>query len=308
MDEKSKLTEWVAAHRRYVMGAAAVFLIAILIIRFKYLLELGGNCEIAIAPLLRNQIVSLLSTIIVSGALATFFWWFRPPPSRLPAGGEIFPDTIGEHLRSAALEADEWEYVGHTARFVRASILPTLEKRAKSNGTQVKVRFVILDPTCGEVCEKYAQYRTLSRSSSIAPRPWTAEEVQVELLTSIICLIQAKAGQSNLDVHLAVTEQFTLWRFDRSDRQIIVTQEDPQQPAYRYLRGSRFYGYHRQECELIWSQAKVLPVHPTTGHGRLSQDEIVRLLQKMFGRKLTHCETLIGKAYQMSEKPVAPYA
>lgn len=308
MDERATVSEWIAAHRRAVLTAAAILLAILVFARFSWLLERNANGNPEVFAVLRGQIDGLISTIVVSGTLATFFWWFKPPSNRLPTGGEIFPDEISSRLRKAAAEADEWEYVGHTARFVRAAVLPALVQRSKLQGANIKIRAVILDPTCSETCQRYAEYRNRSRSSSIAPSAWTKETVQTELLATIICFLQAKASNPQLYVDIGVTETFSLWRYDRSDKQIIATQEDPQQPAYQYQRGSRFYSYHRQECELTWLQCHQLAINPPVSQSVLDEAEVTQLISRILGRRAKQVEAYVPRAYAISLDPVAPYA
>lgn len=304
MDDLVRPADWVGAHRRAVLTIVVVIVLILITIRLTLLQESGGA---ATQNLLQDLIDSLLSTVTVTALIATFFWWLRSPLSRLPASGEIFPDTIGRTLQVAAQDSDEWEYVGHTGRFVRAQILPRLEARSQAQGASIKVRFIIINPFNEDVCAAYAEYRTRSRSSSLSPQQWTKASVQEELLATIICLLRAKASHPDLEIWLGLAGQFGLWRFDKSDKEVVVTQEDPQQPAYRYLRGSRFFSYCRLECELAWSQAVQFHLAKSPHHGCLSDDEVLAALDQLFGRKMRALVPVARSALPTAAARISPY-
>lgn len=306
MDNLINPSEWVAAHRRAVLATIVLILTIVVAVRLFVLAEQAHAGEFAYAPFFRNLLDSLLATIFVSACIAGLLWWLRSPLSRTPASGEIFPDTIGRTLEAAAAASDEWEYVGHTGVYVRSKILPILEARSKSQSVAITIRFIIMDPFNRELCERYAEYRTRSRSSTISPRTWTGLSVQSDLIATVIRLIRAKAAYPSLTIHLGLSPSFSVWRYDKSEREVVMTQEDPQQPAYRYLRGSRFFSYCRQEGELAWDQADQHQISVRGSERALTDSEMRAVLLKMFGRKMRKIEE--ATALALASSRMTPYA
>jgi hypothetical protein len=299
VEDTSTTSEWIRAHRRAVSLSAALLVCVIVAVRIFLVGEWDATGKFSYSGLARNMIDGLLSTIVVSGGLATFYWWVRAPLARTPLGGELFPDLISLNLQAAAKTADEWEYFGHTGRYVRSRILPILGARAKAQSITITVRFIIINPANAALCGAYADYRSRSRSSTITPRSWDTETVQADLIATIVCLLQAKAKYPQLKILLGLSPNFGLWRFDKSNDVVIVTQEDPQQPAYRYVRGSRFFGYHRQECEEGWLQAIQHEISARPG-GPLTEEELSAALSGLLGRAGRQLEHSFQRAYSLA--------
>lgn len=309
LEEQSSLRAMIGAHRRAVLLCVLLLLgIALWLRLFVYVERVGAR--VSYDALIRASLDGLLSTILVSAVLGTFFWWVSAPANgqRTPVIGELFPDLISNRLERAALVADEWDYVGHTARYVRSRILPILGTRSKRGGRPVKVRFVIIDLLNVALCREYAAYRGKSRSSPFSPRVWDTVGIQTELLTTIVCLIQAKARFPDLEIRLGLAPSFSLWRFDRSNDMVVVTQEDPQQPAYRYEKDSRFFNYHLQECELAWQLARGIVVTAPQAEN-LSEAQVGDIVQRLLGRAAARqLAPFLPAAYEAAKAPASPYA
>lgn len=309
MEERSNLRAMISAHRRAVLLSVALLLaLAIWLRLFVFVERVDG--KINFDSLMRGSLDGLLSTILVSAIIGTFFWWVSAPTNgqRTPVIGELFPDLISNRLERAALVASQWDYVGHTGRYVRSRILPILGDRSKRESMKITIRFVIIDPGNVPLCAAYADYRVNSRSSPFSPRIWDTEGIQTELLTTIICLIQAKARFPSLIINLGLAPTFSLWRFDRSNHMVVVTQEDPQQPAYRYEDESRFFSYHRQECDLAWQLARQIEIKAPKRE-QLSEPQIADILQQLLGHATAHqLAPFLPAAYEAAKAPASPYA
>jgi hypothetical protein len=301
VDESWSTSQWVSLHRRLVISLVVVLLCIVVVFRVAVVGEWDDTGNLDYASLARNIIDGLLATVTVSFVIAVFFWWVGAPLRNTPFGGEIPPHSIGSNLNRATKTAQEWEYFGHIGRDARYRTLPVLGARSKAESLVISIRFVILDPANVSVCKAYADYRSRSRSSSLRPTHWDLETVQADLLATIICLIRAKARYPNFNVLLGLTPHFGLWRFDRSDEVVIVTQEDPQQPAYRYVRGSRFFAYHRLECDEAWKQSTQLAVTPRAS-GILSDSEVLDELKYLLGRTARPIEPLFARALEMARE------
>lgn len=302
MDESSMTSEWILAHRRSVSLTVAVLLTGLIILRVSVVGEWDARGNFLYADFARNVVDGLLSTIAVTAVLAIFFWWVRAPLTRTPVGGEIFPDQISDSLIAAARVAREWEYFGHTGKYVRSRILPVIGERSKSQSLAIAVRFIIVDPANIELCEAYADYRSRSRSSTITPRMWDAPTVQADLLATIICLVRYAARFPNLKIQLGLASHFGLWRFDRSDASVIVTQEDPQQPAYRYKNGSRFYFYHHRECLEAWRQAVRYDFVVANDEGSSDEKTMATVVRILGEPRAGQLQPLFDRAFKLADE------
>lgn len=251
----SKLSEWMLAHRKMVVSFLGISFVLLLVLRIFVFPTLDTDGEVDWHSLIGTTLDGLISTIIVSFVVAITFWWIKSPLDRIPPGFEIVPTAISNTLESAARKSAEWEYIGHTGRYVRNRIFPILDNSSRRNNRPVHLRMMILDPRNLDLCERYANYRNQSRSSEILADNWTPETVRIELLTTIAktALLNAETNQVQCEIRFRhVLSQF---RVDASDDWIVVTQEDPQEPAFSYPKGSKFFDYYRRENRLVWDQS-----------------------------------------------------
>src|SRR5438445_428833 len=134
------MREYLYVYRRLIY--TAVFLITLLIIITRvYFFANITNDEIDYKDTTRSFLDTLLSTIFVTGSISVWAWWIRiSPGSAIEAGIEILPRDISSELEKVARDADEWEYVGHTGRYVRARIFPILLESAIKNNKLISIR------------------------------------------------------------------------------------------------------------------------------------------------------------------------
>ena len=251
----SKLSEWMLAHQKMVVTLLVISFAFLLILRFFVFPTHDTNGKVDWHSLIGTTLDGLISTIIVSFVVAITFWWIKSPLDRIPPGFEIVPSAISNTLESTAKESTTWEYIGHTGRYVRNRVFPILDDSSRRNNRPVHLRMMILDPRNLALCERYVNYRMQSRSNELFADNWTTKTVRIELLTTIAktALLSAKNNQVQCEIRFkCVLSQF---RIDASDDRIVVTQEDPQEPAFSYPKGSKFFDYYRRENRLIWDQS-----------------------------------------------------
>lgn len=258
--QKSSLADWMLAHRRMVVSLLLLLFFVLLALRYLGFPTLNQAGAIDWRSQVTATLDGLISTIVVSFVVAVTLWWTKPPLDRIPPGYEVPPTSISNTLETAAAVTNEWEYVGHTGRYVRSRIFPLLKKHSQQNNRPVRVRMTILDPRDMELCQRYADYRKRSRSSEVFKDDWTAEKVRDELVATVAATIELNSGVNHIQCEIRFRSTLSHFRFDVSDDQVMVTQEDPQEPAFSYPRGSRFYDYYKRENQLVWSQCEPVDI------------------------------------------------
>ncbi len=307
MDRYWPQLEWVNNHRRLVVTCLILLVFCLVLIRLFMLTPGLSTSADAWADLCRDVIDGIVTTVLVSAVVASFLWWLGPKPERIPPGAELPPDEIGRALQINAMATENWEYVGHTGRYVRSQVLPVLAGQAKIMGRQIPFRVVIIDPTSLSTARAYCAYRRASRSSPYSDAEWSLEHLQAELVATILVILLARSESPNVMASLGLVSNISVFRYDRSDGAIVVTQEDPQQPAFIYHRGSRFYDYYRKECELSWAQAREVDVH-AVGEVSLNDPHSVALaLRAIFGDRFERIEACIPEALAAAAARKSPY-
>jgi hypothetical protein len=249
-NDKYLIKEWMHAYRRLVVILLVIAFLALLFLRVLLAQNIPG--EKVWIVLASSILDGLIATIVVSFVIAVTLWWTKPPSDRIPPGFEVPPTDISKELEEAAANTDEWAFLGHTGRDVRNRIFPILRRQSKAHKRQVNVRITILDPRNDKLCKDYAEYRNSVRSSELFHTEWTKEDVQKELIVTIAKTVRLNAEQNNVHCELKYKNFVSQFRFDISDGQIMVTQEDPQEPGFAYPRGSLFFKYYKRESQLIW--------------------------------------------------------
>lgn len=308
MDSYWPQVEWVNNHRRLVLTSLVLFVICLAVVRLFVLTPGLSSSSAAWAGLWRDLIDGVLSTVLVSAVVASFLWWMGPKPERIPPGAELAPDGIGRALQINAVTTESWEYVGHTGRYFRSQILPQLGEQAKALGRTIPARVVIIDPTSRSTGTAYCAYRKASRSTPYNDADWSLATLQSELVGTILAILVARAQSPNVIVSLGVVSNISVFRYDRSDRAIVVTQEDPQQPAFIYPRGSRFYDYYRKECDLAWAQARILDLRAAPPVDLSDPASARTALQALFGDRSDRIEKSVPKAITAALALKSPYA
>lgn len=156
--------EWALRHKRLVVTVILLLFILILIARHIVFPSLNDLGEVDWATTIRAVLDALISAIVVSFFVSFTLWWVSPPSQRIPPGYELPAIEISKNLRAHAANTDEWEYVGHTARYVRTKILPLVIDQSRRENSPCRLRVIILDPNIDTLCKAYADYRNRSRS------------------------------------------------------------------------------------------------------------------------------------------------
>lgn len=247
------------AHRRAVVLALISGFLVILILRVSVFPNQMVNGQTDWPAIIRAALDTLLSTIIVTFIISVSLWWLKPPAERLPTAFEVFPRSISKKLKEVARDSENWDYVGHTGRYVRNSIFPILLETSTSQGKHVSIRIAILDPRDKDLCKIYADYRNSSRTGNRSENDWTVVDVQSELIvTTFKSLKIDQTAKNRVKCEVRYRPFLSQFRFDGSTEQVMMTQEDQQEPAFQFFKGSRFFDHYQQEIQMIWGQSSTI--------------------------------------------------
>lgn len=97
------------------------------------------------------------------------------------------------------------------------------------------------------------------------------------------------------------------FRYDVSNDQIMVTQEDPQEPAFSYPIGSRFFDYYKRENQLIWDQTPEFDIDTISPQAGDDDNATTERLAK-FMSKIDGGMSIVTSAVAALAKDKSPYA
>jgi len=170
--------------------------------------------------------------------------------------------AIGKALERMTVEASSYHFRGGTGTYLRSATLPRLYRRSGTTaGSRRTVEIEIIDPGSAATCERYARYRRAldSQRAGATPSEWTARRVRLESSGTVLAAVWF-SQHTSLSPRVFVTERISSLRFDMSDSEAIVTNEDRELPALLVSRRNTFYFALRAELELSQEQARELPL------------------------------------------------
>lgn len=304
--KESKISEWMISHRRLVVTLLILAFLSLLVVRIFVFPTLDAAGNIDWTAMITSSLDGLISTIVISFVVAVTLWWTKPPTDRIPPGFEVLPTSISKQLEHEATLTDQWEYLGHTGRYVRNRIFPILEKHAQKQNQRIHIRMVILDPRNDELCDQYAKYRNRSRSSEIFQDHWSKQKVKEELIATVARCIILDQEENQVRCEIRFRSFLSQFRLDVSRDQIMVTQEDPQEPAFSYPRGSRFFDYYKRENQLIWDHASPLPQSITASNYNQCMNMLAEQLASFLGG--SDSAKVADRALELLQSDRSPYA
>lgn len=243
---------------------------------------------------------SFFISIVAGGVFALtsglYLLYFFVDPNDIAASSILLPKDIGQALEDIAKRAPDYKIFVRTGRHFRAEILPILTKQARQNRLRVGIEVVLLDFRDEAICEKYATYR---KTSSFDGKSWCTRYVQVEVLATILKLIEAsRENRGLLDIHLFLSRRLSTFRIEGSSDEILVTREDPKDIASRYLRSHHDFPAFVNEFDWVRDEAHEIALS--------GDDGLPATLPKMLGENAL-ITSLEAQAVQAT-KARSPYA
>lgn len=210
---------------------------------------------------------SFFISIVAGGVFALtsglYLLYFFVDPNDVAASSVLLPKDIGQTLEDIAKRANNYKIFARTGRHFRAEILPILAKQARKNRLRIGIQVVLLDFRDEAICDKYATYRN---ASSFDGKSWSTRYVQLEVLATVLKLIDASwENRGLLDVHLFLSRRLSTFRIEGSSDEILVTREDPKDIASRYLRTHHDFPAFVNEFDWVRDEAHAIALTGENG-------------------------------------------
>lgn len=192
-------------------------------------------------------------------------------------------EEVSQALADARRDTEVWTFKGGTGTFIRAVVLPECIQQARRDGRPLTVRLEIVDPTNDTACEHYAVFRR-----SLSDRPdgtgeiWTIDRTRKESLATILAACWYRQRYGLLAVEVGLSPTITTFRWELSSRSLIITQQDPREPALLIKRGWVYYDRYATELLTSLEQSHRLPIEQAAKAVPLSGEPSVEETQKLF--------------------------
>lgn len=192
-------------------------------------------------------------------------------------------EQVGQALADARRDTESWTFKGGTGTFMRAVTLPECIQRARRDGRPLTLRLEIVDPTNDSACEHYAVFRrSLSNRPDGTGEMWTVDRTRKESLATILAACWHRQRYRLLSVDVGLSPTITTFRWDLSSRYLIITQQDPREPALLIKRGWVYYDRYATELLTSLEQSTRLPIEQAAKAVPLSDEPSLEETQKLF--------------------------
>lgn len=219
--------------------------------------------------IIRTVTENLMAGAIVALILALTFRWVVQAIDPRDRVIEVSPDSITSRLKENARLTNNYLFIGNTATFVTATVLPILTEVARSSRRMRRVELYILDPmdTIGvssyvlfkqQVVEERTPVADPNFGRWVAPTHFRSFETEPQVIAKLLAAIYLAAYasvQSSMDVSVFLRRSFTPFRADITDKEVVLTQESAEEAAVAFSSLGHFYNWYNKEATALKPQS-----------------------------------------------------
>ena len=294
--------------RRVFLTVAGLLVLVLVLVRYLGLPQLDQSLAVSWPQFAATLTEKILISVIVTVAIALFYFWLVPPPVRTRQIELVEARELPAVFDTAFPTTQSWLYRGGCGRYLRTVSIPKMATYAREISHTREIAAVILDPRDEALCKAYARYRSSTKSAGV-DGPWTLERVRQEVYATIVSTIYVSHREPLVSMNLWLSPMFSSFRIDMCSEFAIITKEDRLAPAIRADRGSYLYDAYRGEISLVAKQST--PVNFPKGGGALAPFSAEAVKNALASTGLG-CATLNDDDYneisRLLEQPRNPYA
>jgi hypothetical protein len=185
-------------------------------------------------------------------------------------------------MNSAAhREAGQWIFKGGTGTHLRTVTLRQCVEAAREANRPMRMQIEIIDPTNGQLCRRYAEYRTSLRPGSAGEQP-EPEVVARNAFATILAICWYRQRFVLLQPEVGLSRVMTTFRWDISPTFALMTQEDRDAPAMYFDKGMSHYRAYLRELAVSFEQSRRLDISRIEEQ-RLSDEPTPEEVRRLFG-------------------------
>jgi hypothetical protein len=294
-------------HRRALLALFLISAILLAVLRFLAVPYLADKPRPSWDEFSDALLSDLLVGVLVTLLLAIAAYWLLPRPSVRAEVAIVPASERGNVLVEARTDTDQYWFSGSTGRYTRAETLPVLAGAARAANREKEIVLQVIDPTDETLCSAYAAYRNKVRSAR-GRDEWSSGRTQQEVLATVVLAYAWAREQPLLAIKVALKQSVSLFRFDLGSSLLILTKEDPHEPALQCDSGTFFYSAFLDDMKLSLQQATALD---TSVRGP-SRDEIssqsVAALFRALGLDERCWAQHLEEIVELARNPRNPYA
>lgn len=235
-------------HSRAFFIAIFFILGFIFLVRFFIIPIFEPTLKLSFINLSSILLDNLFASFIVTIFIGVFVFWLTPQIMEKSIMKVIEPKEINPLLSSAAKTSRLWIFKGAAGRYTRAVTLPTMAEAARHEGLGRDIKLFLINPRNENICSEYAIYRKSLESGK--DYDWNLEKVRDEVLATIVYTLILKYEHPLLRLEIYLLDNFSTFRYDISDKYVVITKEDKQVSALKADEGTYYYNSYIDELRL----------------------------------------------------------
>jgi hypothetical protein len=246
----------------YVGVASLVLVLALVILaRLTWLSPVvpAGDTVPAYIASLQNIADNIAAAIVVSASIILLVAIATPTLLVKEDIAVLSPWLIRTTLGVPLATTREYWFRGRSGRYFRHEVLPALDRAGRKENASRQISAFLPNPCDEKTLEHYARYRnSLSDSHNTT---FTSSSIKVEILATILSLIQYAKLNAFMQPRIVLCQGFTLFRTDLSDEYVVLTREEKSWPAFISSKGTKFFDSIKEEMrlELEWGATIEIP-------------------------------------------------
>ncbi|MFN3440413.1 MAG: hypothetical protein ACK41V_22135 [Acidovorax sp.] len=287
------------------------------------------------AEVARSVVENLIAGSIAAILLALTFKWIIQIIDPRDRVLEINSSNITDRLIKNAQTTRNYIFIGNTASFVSASILPVLSDSIRITGQPRTATLILIDPTYEDAVKSYSNFKqgilqSASKTADLNLARWVPPasdikiestlEVQAKVLSAIY-LACYSSMQSGFSLNVYLRKTFTPFRADMSDTEIVLTQESADQSAVAFSSSGHFYGWYHKEADAQRMQSVKIDIdgqqiqtrliglaHPSRSKEEIQKSVHLMLQQFPHIASLASDAELVNKTASRISRPSSSYS
>jgi hypothetical protein len=228
------------------------------LLRFIIVPLIFGSRTPSLAEVTDETLGNVIATALAAAVLSAIVLWLTAPSRTSTELQVVHPKDIRHRLEQHFSSTRSWWFSGSAGRYNRARVLPELAKASRAANASREVVLLLLDPVNEPLCNTYAEFRRGVRTGKDGD--WTVQRVRRDIYATVLAACVCSHSDPLLTVRVAIKQGASIFRSDLSDEQLVITREDPTEPALVCLRGSYFYEAFFEQMKYELRQARELDI------------------------------------------------
>ncbi|WP_461611940.1 hypothetical protein [Cytobacillus kochii] len=241
--------------RKVFFFITGITLIILLLLRLLLIPEISEFIQEDYETIINTILDALLSTCVSTVVIASLAFWLTPRVVKKSQMDIIQPIEIKDYLEKARL-TDEYWFSGGTGRFTRSKTIPKLATDARESNFSKKIVLILINPDNENVCNNYVNYRNRVRSGKESN--WDLKKLKTEIFSTIVAAYTWNKEQPLLGVTIGLINHYSMFRIDLSTKLVVITKEDPREPALMCKSDTFFFKSYHEDLRLSLSQSQIL--------------------------------------------------